>query len=285
MRLQIMHEIWEKLENLYEGDKHVKVAKLQSLKGKYKMLRMGEDENISSFMDKVNDLVLNIRCASGIIEEDEIVAKVMRYLPLAYKHKVAAIDEIQRVTIVTRDMLVGKLAAFELSELGESHGKTKTTFKDTVSGKKKYDPRESSTRVSRYEREMREMKEQKRELEELKALLARIQPKGAGKYEGKLPLKCFSCNKIAHFASRYPERPKKVSKYDKPYKPNHNYRYQKKCYYAADEGVIDDESEKGNSKDEFVFIAIKEDDLILVDSTSCIVEEKALATKIEKKDE
>lgn len=109
MGLQTAHEIWEKLETLYEGDKHVKVAKLQRLKGKYEFLRMREDENISSFMAKVNDLVLNIRCAGGFLEEDEIVAKVLRSLPLAYKHKVITIDEIQTVTTVTRDMLVGKI--------------------------------------------------------------------------------------------------------------------------------------------------------------------------------
>lgn len=34
MGLQTAHEIWVKLEVLYEGDKQVKVTKLQSLKGK-----------------------------------------------------------------------------------------------------------------------------------------------------------------------------------------------------------------------------------------------------------
>lgn len=87
--LQAAHVILEKLEILYKGDKQVKVSKLQSLKGKYEMLKMGYDENIHSFMDKVNDLVLGIKCADGTIEEDEIVAKVMRSLPPAYKHKVA----------------------------------------------------------------------------------------------------------------------------------------------------------------------------------------------------
>lgn len=47
----------------------MKVAKLQSFKGKYDMLKMGEDENINTFMAKVNDLVLGIRCAGGTLEE------------------------------------------------------------------------------------------------------------------------------------------------------------------------------------------------------------------------
>jgi hypothetical protein len=28
--------------------------------------------------------------------------------------------------------------------------------------------------------------------------------KGTGKYKGKLPLKCFNCGKIGHFASKCP---------------------------------------------------------------------------------
>lgn len=37
-------------------------------------------------------------------------------------------------------------------------------------------------------------------LEELEELISRRLPKGASKYEGKLSLKYFSCNKIRHFA-------------------------------------------------------------------------------------
>ena len=51
------------------------------------MLRMGEDENITYFMQRVNELVCSIRCAGGTLEELEIVAKVIRSLPTTYKHK------------------------------------------------------------------------------------------------------------------------------------------------------------------------------------------------------
>ena len=48
------------------------------------------------------------------------------------------------------------------------------TFKATISEKKhKYDPRESSTRLSRYAKEMQAIQEQEHELEELKTLIAK----------------------------------------------------------------------------------------------------------------
>lgn len=101
---------------------------------------MGDDENIHSYMAKVNDPVLGIRCVGGTIEEDEIVSKMLSSLP-PYKHKVIAIYEIQSVTTVTRDILVRKIVAFEPSEFGESHGKFEATFRASasLSGKQKYD--------------------------------------------------------------------------------------------------------------------------------------------------
>lgn len=96
----------------------MKISKLHSLKGKYEMLRKGEDENITSFMQKVNELVCNMRCVNGVLEESKIVAKVLRSFPPTYKHKATSIEEIRSVTNVTRDMLTGKLVAFELSKFG-----------------------------------------------------------------------------------------------------------------------------------------------------------------------
>lgn len=123
------------------------------------MLKMREYKIINSFMTKVNELVLGIRCAGGTLEEDEIVAKLWGSFPPTYKHKVVAIDGIKCVTTMTRDMLVGNIAAFELSEFGELHQKSVTTFRASISRKKKYHPDEC--KVSRYEREKRDKRERK----------------------------------------------------------------------------------------------------------------------------
>lgn len=135
-------------------------------------------------------------------------------------------------------------------------------------------------------------------MDDREALLAHRLPKGADKYDGKLPLTCFSCNKIGRFASRCLERMSRYDKHerndrsdtydryekhdknDKPYKPYQKYRNQKRCYYTIDEGVTNEQSWNRNSEDEFVFIAIKEDDLVSVNPTSYIVEENDLASKI-----
>jgi hypothetical protein len=70
----------------------------------------------------------------------------------------------------------------------------------------------SSNRSRRYEElgeyanEWAEIEEKEKIIDELVAMITRREIKGKGKFEGKLPLKCFYCNKIGHFASRCPTR-------------------------------------------------------------------------------
>lgn len=99
---------------------------------------MKEDEKISSFMDRINEIVMGIKCCGGSVSKDEVVSKILRVLPLAYKMKVVVINELQTMSSspFTRDTLLGKLTAFELEELGVwSATKTETAFKAFASSK------------------------------------------------------------------------------------------------------------------------------------------------------
>jgi hypothetical protein len=40
-------EIWDKLQNIYEGDSKVKAANIQTYRSHFKQLKMKEDENIA----------------------------------------------------------------------------------------------------------------------------------------------------------------------------------------------------------------------------------------------
>jgi hypothetical protein len=42
-------DIWDKLQNIYEGDSKVKATNMQNYKGQLEKLKMKEDENIPAY--------------------------------------------------------------------------------------------------------------------------------------------------------------------------------------------------------------------------------------------
>jgi hypothetical protein len=46
------------------------------------------------------------------------------------------------------------------------------------------------------------------ELDDIEAKFVRRLKKGSGKYQGKMPFKCFNYGKIGHFASKFPHKEK-----------------------------------------------------------------------------
>jgi hypothetical protein len=64
--VKVMHcistkDIWDKLQNVYEGDAKVKVKNIQTYKGQFEQLKMKEDENIASYFLQFYETVNSIR--------------------------------------------------------------------------------------------------------------------------------------------------------------------------------------------------------------------------------
>lgn len=142
-----------------------------------------------------------MKSACGKMEDSTMVSKVLRSLLPVYAIRVTAIQELRSIdkTKVSLDSIIAKMIAYELNSFDGGVQKNESAFKaSTVPSRK---GKEAST--SDETRQSRVMDDEEF-LMEFEALLAKIFPKGTSKYRGKLPLKCFSCNRIGHIAMNYP---------------------------------------------------------------------------------
>jgi hypothetical protein len=86
-------EIWDKVQNIYEGDSKFKATKLQTYRGQLQQLKMKEDENIVAYFLLVDETVNAIIGLREEIKESVIVQKVLRSLPMRFDPKISTLEE------------------------------------------------------------------------------------------------------------------------------------------------------------------------------------------------
>ncbi|KAJ8636298.1 hypothetical protein MRB53_010565 [Persea americana] len=183
MTCKIAKEIWDKLQSIHEGDEKIKEAKLQTYHSQFESLHMVEDENIDTYMLRVNEVTNSIRELGEEIKEPVIVKKVLRSLQPRFDSKVSAIEEAKDLNAFSMDELHGSFTAYEMRI-----GKTSTS------------DREVAFKVQKKAKEVADSDD-----DELEAQFVRKLKKCSnGKYKGKLPFKCFNCGGVGHFAAKCP---------------------------------------------------------------------------------
>jgi hypothetical protein len=174
--------MWDKLISSYEGNKKVKDTKLQTHILKFEQLKMDEDETISKYFLQIEELVNTMKVLGEMIEESFLVQKILRSLRDRFNSKVSAIEEIIDLNTLTLDKLLGTLNPYEM---GITKGKSTTREVSFKAEKNTYS-----------------------DIDEIEANFVKRLKKGLGKYQGKLPFKCFNCGKIGHFSSKCPHKEK-----------------------------------------------------------------------------
>jgi hypothetical protein len=112
MHLNTAKEMWDKLINSYEGNEKVKGAKHQTYRLKFEQLKMNEDEIISKYFLRVEELV---NAMKGLGETfDDSLQKILRSLPDKFNPKVSAIEELNDLKTLSIDQLLGTLTAYEM---------------------------------------------------------------------------------------------------------------------------------------------------------------------------
>jgi hypothetical protein len=106
--------MWDKLTRSYEGNEKVKDAKLQTYRLKFEQLKMNEYETISKYFLRVEELVNAMKGLGEKFEESFLVQKILRSLLDKFNPKVFAIEELNDLTTLSIDQILGTLIAYEM---------------------------------------------------------------------------------------------------------------------------------------------------------------------------
>ena len=96
---------------------------------------------------------------------------------MRYDPKVSTLEEQDDLKKETIDELHGILTAYEMRTWQNGYSRKEVAFKASIKNQSENQNDEEALFINKLER-------------------------GTGKYKGKLPLKCFNCGRIGHFASK-----------------------------------------------------------------------------------
>ena len=129
MHLESSKEMWDKLISGYGGNDKVKGDKLQTYRLKFEQLKMNEDEIVSKYFLRVEELVNAMKGLGEKIEDAFLVQKILRSLPNRFNPKVSAIEELNDLKTMSIDQLLGTLTAYEMRIINDKSTTREAYFK------------------------------------------------------------------------------------------------------------------------------------------------------------
>ncbi|WVY90763.1 hypothetical protein V8G54_036277 [Vigna mungo] len=106
-------EVWDILQNGYGNSGKVKKVRLQALQRQYELLGMGEEETVTEYLGRIQNLVNDMRACGKVVKDRKIIEKILRTLTPQYDHIVITIEECKDLETLKMEELQNSLVAHE----------------------------------------------------------------------------------------------------------------------------------------------------------------------------
>lgn len=94
---------------------------MQTAKGTYERLRMEEIKGVVGYFQKVDSAMNEIKNPGGVLDEKDVILKIMRILSKSYSEKISTIEETYDPTKFTREKLFDTLTAFAMRKFSREN--------------------------------------------------------------------------------------------------------------------------------------------------------------------
>ncbi|XP_073131742.1 uncharacterized protein [Henckelia pumila] len=121
----IAKDIWDALQEHYEGTDSVRRTRLRFLNAKFERIRMDENETIAEYDKKLREIATEAHALRGPIASEAMVNKVLRSLPKRFNGKIWALEEVKDTSKMKMTELISILQVFEMNNTEQEKDKGK----------------------------------------------------------------------------------------------------------------------------------------------------------------
>ena len=92
---------------------------------KYELIEMGDRETVMDMYTRFTHITNELKSLGKSFTTEELVRKILRFLPHSWEAKVTAIQEAKDMKKITLDELIGNLQTYELRRNSQQKEETK----------------------------------------------------------------------------------------------------------------------------------------------------------------
>lgn len=102
-------EAWDTLKIKYQGNAKVIMVKLQFLRRDFESAIMKGNKTVQAYLARISCIVSQMRAYNDKVDDEVVVAKILRSLSSKFDHVVATIEESKDLSTYSVDELMGCL--------------------------------------------------------------------------------------------------------------------------------------------------------------------------------